>query len=149
MDDRAAIEQLKYAYLRTLDLKRWDEFATLFLPDATGSYEDLTFASRDELVDYMSRTLSADLVTFHQVHHPEVDLGDGTAGARWYLHDKVFVTAADLVIEGAAFYEDRLRRTAEGWRFSHVGYRRTFESSWSTSGVPGWTFRRGTAYDAG
>src|ERR1044072_4734357 len=33
-----AIEQLKYRYLRTLDLKDWDAFAEVFEPDATGSY---------------------------------------------------------------------------------------------------------------
>ncbi len=39
-------------------------------------------------------------------------------------------------------------RTADGWRFAHVGYRRTFEASWRMSAAPGWEFRVGTAYDA-
>ena len=56
-------------------------------------------------------------------------------------------TAYDVAIEGAAFYEDVMVRTVDGWRFSHVGYRRTFEASWKMSAVPGWTFKVGTAYD--
>ena len=70
------------------------------------------------------------------------------ARGRWYLHDKVFVPAYDLALEGAAFYDDRMVRTPEGWRFDRVSYQRTFEATWTMSAVPGWSFRRGTAYDA-
>jgi hypothetical protein len=146
--DRDAIEQLKYAYLRTLDLKLWDEFASLMVPGTTGAYADLVFGSRDELVDYMRGQLSGDITTFHQVHHPEVTVEGDTARGRWYLHDKVFVPAYDLALEGAAFYDDRMVRTPEGWKFDQVSYRRTFEVTWTMSAVPGWSFRRGTAYDA-
>ena len=146
-DDVEQVKQLKYRYLRTLDLKQWDEFEALFLPEATGSYAELEFADRDALVGYMRQNLTADLITFHQAHHPEIDVAGDRATARWYLHDKVFVPAFDVAIEGAAFYEDVMVRTAAGWRFSHVGYRRTFEASWKMSAVPGWTFKVGTAYD--
>ena len=144
-DDHEQVRQLKYAYLRHLDLKQWDEFEALFLPEATGAYAELTFADRDELVGYMRRHLGDEVVTFHTVHHPEIEVAGDEASARWYLHDKVYVTAHDLVIEGAAFYEDRLRRTPDGWRFVHTGYQRTFETSWSTKDVTGWAFRRGAA----
>jgi hypothetical protein len=148
-EDHDEVCRLKFAYLRHLDLKQWDAFEALFLPEATGAYAELTFADRAELVGYMRRNLGDDVITFHTVHHPEIEVDGDAATARWYLHDKVYVTAHDLVIEGAAFYEDRLRRTPEGWRFAHTGYRRTFETSWSTTEVPGWAFRRGTAYDEG
>jgi len=147
MSDREDVERLKYAYLRTLDLKRWAEFEALLLPDVSGSYGDLNFDSRDGLVAYLRRMLTEDLVTFHQVHHPEIDVDGDTARARWYLHDKVFVPAFDLALEGAAFYDDTLTRTPDGWRFSTVTYHRTYEATWTMSAVPGWTFRRGTAYD--
>ena len=149
-DVREEIEQvkaLKYAYLRTLDLKQWDEFESLFVPEATGSYAELTFGSRDEIVDYMRTNLTADLITFHQAHHPEISVDGDNATATWYLHDKVLVPAYDVAIEGAAFYSDRMARTSQGWRFVHVGYRRTFEATWTMSGVPGWKLKVGTAYD--
>ena len=146
--DREAIEQLKFAYLRTLDLKLWDEFASLMVPGTTGAYADLVFHSRDELVDYMRSHLTPDMVTLHQAHHPEVTIEGDEATAVWYLHDKVFVPAYDLALEGAAFYDDRMVRTPEGWKFDQVSYRRTFEVTWTMSAVPGWSFRRGTAYDA-
>lgn len=146
-DDVEQIKQLKYAYFRTLDLKRWDEFEQLFLPEVTGSYAELQFGSRDELVGYMRSTLTMDIITFHQAHHPEIGVDGDTATARWYLHDKVFVPSLDYGLEGAAFYEDRLLRTPDGWRFAHVGYRRTFEASWQLSATPGWKFELGRAYE--
>jgi hypothetical protein len=146
--DVEAIRQLKHAYLRCLDLKRWDEFASLFVPEATGAYAGLDFASREEIVAYLRENLPRDRVTLHQAHHPEITVDGDTAEATWYLHDKVFVPEYDVAIEGAAFYRDRCVRTPDGWRLSHVGYERTFEASWQMSGVPGWTFKQGRAYDA-
>ncbi|QIK67678.1 nuclear transport factor 2 family protein [Nocardioides sp. HDW12B] len=146
LDDHEQVRRLKYAYLRHLDLKQWDAFEALFVPEATGSYAELAFADRAELVGYMRRHLTDEILTFHTVHHPETTVDGDVATARWYLHDKVFVTAHDLVIEGAAFYEDRLRRTEDGWRFTHTGYERTFETSWSTAALPGWNLKRGRAF---
>lgn len=146
--DVEAVTRLKYAYLRCLDLKLWHEFEQLFVPTATGAYAGLDFGSRDELVGYMRSTLTADMVTFHQAHHPEVDVDGDEATAVWYLHDKVLVPAYDVAIEGAAFYRDRCVRTDHGWRFSHVGYERTYEASWTMSAVPGWTLKQGRAYEA-
>ncbi len=145
--DIEALRTLKYAYLRSLDLKLWEEFASLFVPEATGAYAGLELGNRDELVGYMRDNLGPDMVTLHQAHHPEIEVSGDQATAVWYLHDKVFVPAYDVAIEGAAFYRDRCVRTAQGWRFSHVGYERTYESSWTMSGVPGWSFKLGGAYE--
>jgi hypothetical protein len=150
-DSRADVDAvigLKHAYLRCLDLRLWDEFEQLFVPEATGAYAGLDFSSREELVGYMSTTLTPDMITFHQAHHPEVTVEGDQATAVWYLHDKVFVPAYDVVIEGAAFYRDRCVRTPHGWRFTHVGYERTYEASWTMSSVAGWSFKVGRAYDA-
>jgi hypothetical protein len=146
-DDVEQLRQLKYRYLRTLDLKQWDAFQECFVEDATGSYAELRFGSRAELVDYMRTNLGPDRITLHQAHHPEIDVDGDEATGRWYLHDKVFVPEFDVAIEGAAFYEDRMVRTPDGWRFRHVGYRRTYEATWQMSAVPGWSFKVGTAYD--
>ena len=103
-DDLEEIRQLKYRYLRSLDLKQWDEFASVFVAEATGSYAGLDFASRDERVGYMGENLPSDRITFHQAHHPEITVDGDQATGRWYLHDKVFVPDFDVAIEGAAFY---------------------------------------------
>ena len=149
MDPVEEIKQLKYRYVRFLDLKQWDDFAACFVPSATGSYEGLDFADRDALVSYMRENMGPGLISMHHVHHPEITLGaDGEqAQGTWYLEDRVLVTEHGFVLEGAAFYDDRYVRTPEGWRIEHTGYRRTYEATWSTADLASFRVRRGTAYD--
>jgi hypothetical protein len=147
-EDIELIKQLKYRYLRTLDLKQWDDFAECFTPDVTGNYAGLVFENRDTLVAFMRENLGDDLISMHHAHHPEITVHGDEATARWYLEDKVIVEKFDYVLEGAAFYTDRLVRTAGGWRIAHTGYRRTYEVSMSTKDLPSWKLKRGTAYDA-
>lgn len=135
-DDRDAIARLKYRYLRTLDTKQWDAFEECFLPEATGDYNGLTFASRDELVGYMRAQLGEGLITLHQAHHPEIEVDGDTAIGHWYLQDKVIVEAFRFMLEGAALYEDRYVRTPDGWRIAHTGYRRTYEATMSLDDLP-------------
>ncbi len=142
------IKQLKYRYLRTLDLKRWDEFAELFVPEATGAYGvGLTFASRDELVGYMRENLGPGIVTMHHCHHPEISVSGEEARGTWYLEDKVLVPDHRLVLEGAAFYDDRYVRTPGGWRIAHTGYRRTYEVTYSMDDLAGFALAHGDALD--
>ncbi len=142
------IKQLKYRYLRTLDLKRWDEFAQVFVPEATGEYgEGLSFGSRDELVGFMRDSLGPQMVTLHQCHHPEISVKDDRATGVWYLEDRVLMPEHRLVLEGAAFYEDRYVRTGDGWRIEHTGYRRTYEATMSMDDLPSYKLRIGKAYE--
>lgn len=141
------IKQLKYRYLRTLDLKRWDEFAEVFVAGATGDYgEGLSFGSRDELVAFMRDSLGPQMITLHQCHHPEISVDGDRATGTWYLEDKVLMPEHRLVLEGAAFYGDRYVRTDDGWRIEHTGYRRTYEATMSMDDVPSYKIRIGTAY---
>jgi hypothetical protein len=142
------IKQLKYRYLRCLDLKRWDDFEQLFVEDCTGDYgTELSFTSRDELVSYMRSTLTAGMITLHQCHHPEISVDGDTATATWYLEDKVIVPDFKFILEGAAFYNDTYVKTADGWRIKHTGYRRTYEATYSTDAIAGYNLKVGTAYD--
>lgn len=128
------IVRLKYRYLRHLDLKEWDEFEATLAPDVTADYAGLTFEDRATLVDYMREKLGPRMITLHQAHHPDVTVSGDDAVGRWYLEDKVIMPDFDLVLEGAAFYEDRYRRTPEGWVIAHTGYRRTYELTYQLTG---------------
>ncbi|WP_182378074.1 nuclear transport factor 2 family protein [Nocardioides sp. WS12] len=132
--DIAAITRLKYRYLRCLDTKQWDDFASCFAADATADYNGLVFEDPVQLVDYMRANMGEGVLTMHQAHHPEIDIDPedpDAASGRWYLHDKVIVDKFRFALEGGAFYTDRYVRTADGWRIQHTGYRRTFEMSWN------------------
>ncbi|NUS43706.1 MAG: nuclear transport factor 2 family protein [Mycobacteriaceae bacterium] len=141
----AEIHAVKYRYLRSLDLKQWDEFAATLAADATAAYGSpaggvpLEFASRDAIVDYMRSALGGNIITVHVCTHPEITVDGDTATGTWCLEDTVIVPEHDTMIRGAAYYRDRYRRTADGWRIAHTGYERTYESVMSLSAVPGFT----------
>ncbi len=106
------LRRLKYRYLRALDLKQWDEFATTLTADATAHYGDrLSFTGRDEIVHYMSQTVGPGIITVHHCHHPEIEVDGDRATGRWALEDTVIITDHQAVLHGAAFYEDRYVRT--------------------------------------
>jgi hypothetical protein len=154
-----AIEALKYRYLRTLDLKDWEGFAQVFEPDATGSYgAGLEFGTAEEIVTFMRESLGPDIITVHQVHHPEIELagpakpgsaepgsvqpGSGyrpTASGTWMLMDRVIAVSHGVLIDGASVYHDQYRCGSDGqWRISHTGYERIYESTMSLGDWPSW-----------
>ena len=132
------IRQLKYRYLRSLDLKLWDTFAGTLTPDASARYGDrLSFTSRDEIVTYMRTALEPDVITVHHCHHPEITLDGDQAWGTWALDDTVIVPAHRIVLRGAAFYEDRYARDGDGrWAIAHTGYLRTYEAMLSLDDLP-------------
>jgi len=142
-----AIRQLKYAYFRTLDLKQFDELGALLTEDCTSSYEDgrTVLEGRAAIVGWLSQVLGdPGIVTEHHGHHPEITFtGPDAAEGTWYLQDRVIVPSADIEIGGTAFYADRYRRTRDGWRIAHTGYKRVFEEqrTHSTLAVRSFTSR--------
>ena len=129
--DFEAIRQLKYKYLRCLDTKQWDELAETFTADATAAYDSgrYAFEGRDAIMEFLRGALgSPKVVSMHHGHHPELELVEpGSARGRWYLEDMVIFTEANMVIRGAAFYEDEYIKVGGRWLIRHTGYVRTFE----------------------
>jgi hypothetical protein len=125
-----ALRRLKYRYLRTLDLKQWDDFADTLAPDVQASYgPNLRFDGRDAVVDFMRNSLPPAIITVHHCHHPELEVDGDTATGTWYLQDTVLVTEHRMQLRGAAFYDDTYTRSADGaWRISRTGYVRSYES---------------------
>ncbi len=129
-DPTEAIRRLKYAYFRLLDLKRFEELGELFVEDATTAYESGTLRQqgRREIVDFLTGSLGdPGIVTFHNGHHPEIDVGGDRAQGTWYLEDRVIVPAAELVLGGTALYDDRYVLDDGRWRIEHTGYERIYE----------------------
>jgi hypothetical protein len=133
-DDLVEIErirQLKYRYVRLLDLKLWDELGGLFVPDATAAYGGGSdqLAGRDAIVGFLrSRLADTAMLTSHKVHHPEISLtGPGTATGIWALDDVVILVDAGLTVRGASYYDDRYVVAGGEWRIRHTGYKRVYE----------------------
>jgi hypothetical protein len=131
------LRQLKYRYLRALDLKLWDEFSNTLAPDATARYgQRLSFAGRDEIVRFMSQSLGPGIITVHHCHQPEIEVDGDRATGRWALEDTVIITERNAVLRGAAFYEDRYVRDDGVWRIQHTGYERIYEAMISLQDLP-------------
>jgi hypothetical protein len=138
--DIEAIKQVKYRYLRSLDTKRWDDFADTLAEDIKADYgpsigNELHFTTRADLVEYMRTSLPANVITEHRVTHPEIIVTGDTATGSWYLQDRVIVAELDFMLIGAAFYRDQYRRTDNGWKISGTGYDRTYDATMSLKGM--------------
>ncbi|QLY29745.1 nuclear transport factor 2 family protein [Nocardia huaxiensis] len=144
--DTIALEQiraLKHRYLRTLDLKQWDDFGDTLCTDVVGSYGSpsgggpLEFTDREALVGYMRGALSGNIITVHVANHPEIEVDGETARGTWCLEDTVIVPDFDILIRGAAYYHDTYRREDGVWRIASTAYQRIFEAKMSTDALPG------------
>lgn len=137
------IRQVKYRYLRCVDLKLWDELAEVFTPDATVDYgtpvygKPLKIAGRDEIVGFLRKSLGPDMITVHRAGQPEITVDGEVASGIWSFEDTVIATGHRVVIMGAAFYRDRYERGGDGrWRIAHTGYVRTYEAMLSLDDLP-------------
>ena len=137
MSDIDEIKQVKYRYLRALDTKNWDEFAATLTEDVAGTYgssvgdDQLNFSDRESLVRFMRTSLGPEIITEHRVTHPEIVVDGDEATGTWYLQDRVIAADFNFMLIGAAFYHDRYRRTADGWRICATGYQRTYDATMS------------------
>ena len=148
--DLAALEEIrrvKYRYLRCVDLKLWDEIGDVFTADATVDYgtralgKPIKLSGRDEIVAFLRDSLGPGIVTVHFASQPEIDISGDVATGIWSFKDTVIATEFKVLIEGAAFYEDRYERGGDGrWRISHTGYVRTYEVMMSLEDVPSLKF---------
>jgi len=144
--DLAALEeirQLKYRYLRCVDLKLWPELADTFTADATADYgtlalgQPLRLAGREEIVTFLRDKLGPGIITTHFAGQPEIEIDGSTASGTWCFEDTVIATDYRVVIKGAAFYEDRYARGEDRrWRIAHTGYVRTYETMLSLDDLP-------------
>ena len=138
-----AIKRLKARYQRCVDTKDYEGLATCFTEDACAEYDGgkYSFAPREAIVDFLRGSMR-DIVTFHQVHTPEIDvLSDAEARGIWYLQDFVIAESDGMTQVGAGFYHDEYVKQDGEWRIRKTGYERTFELWQSHAEVPKWKLR--------
>lgn len=136
------VEELKYRYLRCLDLKRWDELGELLLPHATASYGGgaYRFEGREAILEFLRRTMASESVlSSHKCHHPEISFAAGgtVANATWALDDVVIQQERGFTIRGAAFYEDVYEKADGRWLIASTGYKRVYEELYPRASIEG------------
>lgn len=136
LEEIEAIRQLKYRYLRGVDLKDWKLLESTFTKDAAAEYDggNQSHDGSAAIVGWLKSALDNTVVTLHQVHNPEIELtSPSTAKGIWYLEDRVINRGPDLpdmpgksILSGAAFYADEYRKVDGEWKISRTGYQRTY-----------------------
>lgn len=147
--DLAALEeikQLKYRYLRAVDLKLWHELADTVTADAVADYgteatgAPLKLEGREAILAFMRENLGPGIITAHAAGQPEIEVDGDAATGTWSFQDMVVATEFSTIVQGAAFYEDEYRREDDGrWRISKTGYIRTYEFLYTFDSLPGFT----------
>ena len=95
------IRQVKYRYLRCVDLKLWDELAAVFTPDATVDYgtqvygKPLKLDGRDAIVGFLRKNLGPTMITVHRAGQPEITVDDAAIQLA-YASKVVFVPGYGL-----------------------------------------------------
>jgi hypothetical protein len=143
LQELEAIKRLKYKYLRCLDQKRWNELAECLAKDATSAYSGgkYSFEGRDAIMEFLESAMGADsFLSSHTVHQPEIEFtSETTATGVWALNDTVIETNANIIIRGAAFYEDEYVKVDGAWKIKSTGYTRIYEETLSRADIPSLT----------
>src|SRR5580658_9178086 len=114
------IRQVKYRYLRCVDLKLWDQIEDVFTSGASAAYgthavgRPLNLNGRDEIVGYLRKSLGPEIITMHRCGQPEITVQGDKATGTWSFEDTVIAMEHRVLIKGAAFYEDTYERGADG-----------------------------------
>ena len=131
--DEQAIIDVAIAYTWALDTKQIDQLRSVFAPDATADLHGVACDGLDAIIARIERPLSELDATQHLVGNHQVRVDGDTATHRCHLqsqHVKRGTPGGDNFLIGGV-YEDRLARTADGWRITH----RTMTAVW-TDGNP-------------
>ncbi len=120
--DRQAIIDLAVAYGRAVDAGDFDGLRDLFTADATAELGGSGQNGIDEICDRLSSALGRFVRWEHHLDDHEVTLDGDTAtrpGARSHAIHERPPGESPTVYTVVGTYEDRLARTAAGWRIIH------------------------------
>ena len=118
--DWLEICNVKARYCRFLDTMDWagyaDQFTEDFVLDTTPSGGQ-RIEGRDAAVAYVRSSISADTVTTHHVHSPEISVEGDTATAIWAMQDRnLWPNGRSLL--GFGHYHERYRKEDGVWRIA-------------------------------
>jgi ketosteroid isomerase-like protein len=129
--DRAAIVDAVIAYATAVDNRDWERLGSLFTDDACWEYSgsEERISGPTAIVARISASLERFDATQHlNGNHVAAVHGDQAEHTCYYQAQHVRLGLPDgEKFLGGGRYDDRLRRTPDGWRFTH----RRITSIWS------------------
>ena len=118
--DALDIAEVLVRYATGIDRRDWPLFRTCFTDDVLAEYDGIaTWRGVDEITDSMT-TSHADMGhTMHQLSNLAIAVDGDTAEARSYVDAVLMAADGQTGLNPRGFYDDRLVRTADGWRIAH------------------------------
>ena len=130
ISDRMEIQDLLVRYCYAVDHRNFDEFKTIFTPDASIDYSVFggPVAGVDETIAYLKETMPMFASFQHMISTSQIQLDGDTAKVKTICHNPMVMPMGEelVVFTCGLWYVDEMVRTAEGWRIS----KRVEESSY-------------------
>ena len=126
-EEREEIVAVLVRYARAIDTKDWELLHTCFTADAACDYGPLgSWPGADDLVVFMEEAHAGMGPTQHLLSNFQIEVTGDRASSLTYVHAvTVLASHPDDWIDTIGTYEDRLRRTAGGWRITDRSFRTT------------------------
>ncbi len=128
-----AIKQLKYRYVRALDIADLEALGNCLTEDAYIKFEGGIYTveqtGRAAIIEFMGQSFHSKAASSHQVHHPRIEIASETAATgQWSLQDIYHDLNHRVIISGASEYFDEYVKEADGvWRIARSYYERLYE----------------------
>jgi 3-phenylpropionate/cinnamic acid dioxygenase small subunit len=139
LSDRARIGDLLDAYAAAVDARDWEGLRAVFAPDAVLDYSDSggPKGALEEVLPWLRESLELFAATQHLITNRAIELRGGEATSRSSYFNPMGRSrddgGLDMLYVGGT-YEDRFRRTRDGWRIAE----RVQTISWMQGGaLPG------------
>lgn len=118
--DKQDIAEILVRYATGIDQRDWDLFRTCFTEDVLAEYDGIaTWTSVDAITESMTAS-HADLGrTMHQLSNIVISVDGDSATARSYVDAVLMSPDGQSGLNPRGIYDDRLVRTADGWRIAH------------------------------
>ncbi len=136
ISDRIEIQDALFAYSTALDHpgRRWDLWYKAFSKDAVCHYPGMPPASPDELKNTFSKNDAVRLTGQHLFLNIVISVKGDSAEVRSEclfaaVNKGATPTDNNLLMHAGLWFEDKLKRTQEGWRIHH----RVVHSRWMWS----------------
>ncbi len=121
--DKQDIAEVLNRYSTGIDTRDWDLFRTCFAHDVLAEYVGIaTWDSADAITESMEASHAEMGHTMHRLANLVIAVDGDEATARSYVDALLMAADGESGLNPRGVYEDRLVRTAAGWRITHRRY---------------------------
>ena len=130
--DRAEITDLLTRYARSVDRQDWEEFRSVFTPDARIDYTQVggVAGDLDTIVGFLSEVMPMFEAVQHMVSNIDIVIDGNEASVTAMVYNPLKLPGNDVWATGG-WYHHQLVRTVDGWKSRSL----VEEASWF-HGVP-------------